>query len=76
MQYELIRSDRRTAALEIREGKLIVRAPRRMPQAQIEAFIQKNQAWIDARLARSRRCRRSRSSPRTKSAIWRGRPRG
>ncbi len=54
MQYELIRSDRRTAALEIREGKLIVRAPRRMPQAQIEAFVQKNQAWIDARLARAR----------------------
>ncbi len=49
--YELIRSRRRTLALEIKpDGRLIARAPMRMPKWQIEAFISKKADWI----ARSR----------------------
>ena len=39
-QYELIRSDRKTVSLEVtRDGRVILRAPNRMPQAQIDRFF-------------------------------------
>lgn len=45
--YTLIRSDRKTLGIEIdRSGRLIVRAPQRMPQAEIERFLQTKEAWI------------------------------
>ena len=38
--YELIRSDRRTLAVEItRDGRVLVRAPRRLSQAAIDSFL-------------------------------------
>lgn len=40
MEYRLIRSSRRTLSAEIsRDGELIVRAPRRCPQAVIDSFL-------------------------------------
>ena len=43
-QYELIRSDRKTVALEVtRDGRVRIRAPRRMPQRDIDAFYNKHQ---------------------------------
>ena len=45
--YELIRSDRRTVAVEItRDGRVLVRAPRRLSQAAINGFLQRHEAWI------------------------------
>ena len=45
--YELIRSDRRTVAVEVtREGRVLVRAPRRLSQAAINGFLQRHEAWI------------------------------
>ena len=45
--YTLIRSDRKTLGIEIdRSGRLIVRAPQRMRQAEIERFLQAKEAWI------------------------------
>ena len=53
MQYELVRSNRKTLALLIdRSGQLTVRAPLRMPAAQIEAFLFEKQRWIAKTLAR------------------------
>lgn len=53
MDYQLIRSARRTLALEItREGRVLIRAPQRMPQAQIDAFWEGQQAWLHTHLAR------------------------
>jgi len=47
MQYELVRSKRKTLALTVdREGRLTVRAPYRTPQARIESFVLEKQAWI------------------------------
>ena len=37
--YELIRSGRRTLALEVRGGRVIVRAPYRTPRATIDRFV-------------------------------------
>lgn len=45
--YKLIRSDRRTLAMELSpEGDLILRAPRRMPLSHIERFMQSHETWI------------------------------
>ena len=55
MNYELIRSDRRTVALEVtREGRVLVRAPRRMTQKDIDSFVAKHQDWLDAHLAKQK----------------------
>lgn len=51
MNYQLIRSARRTVALEIdRKGQVIVRAPQRMPQAQIDDFFEAHQTWLRTHL--------------------------
>ena len=45
--YELIRSRRKTLALELtREGQLIVRAPLRISRREIDAFVEKHKDWI------------------------------
>lgn len=46
-EYQLIRSARKTVAIQItREGAIVVRAPRRCPQTFIDAFVMEKQAWI------------------------------
>lgn len=53
--YELIRSDRRTLALEVTaDARLVVRAPRRCSQAHITRFVESRAAWIDAHMERQR----------------------
>lgn len=45
--YELIRSRRKTLALELtRDGRLLVRAPMRTSQTQIDAFVTAHEDWI------------------------------
>ena len=53
MEYEVIRSRRQTVALEIKNGKLLVRAPLLMSNARIAAFVREKQAWIEKRLAKA-----------------------
>ena len=51
--YELIRSRRKTLALELtREGRLIVRAPLRISRREIDAFVEKHKDWIAHHLAK------------------------
>ena len=53
--YTLIRSGRRTLALEItKDCRLLVRAPARCPKRTVEEFIQRSQPWIERNLARMR----------------------
>ncbi len=40
---------------EIKNGQLIVRAPRWVPDAEISRFILKNQSWIEAHLAKAQK---------------------
>lgn len=48
MYDRLIRSDRRTLALELDSmGRLTVRAPKRMSQMEIDAFLLQKQSWIE-----------------------------
>lgn len=53
--YELIRSNRRTVAVEItRDGRVLVRAPQRLPQASIDSFLLRHQVWIARQLGKRR----------------------
>lgn len=44
--YQLIRSGRKTVALQIKDGELLVRAPMKMRRDQIDRFVSAHEAWI------------------------------
>ena len=53
-QYEisLVRSDRKTISMRVKgPGQVEVRAPRAMPRAQIDQFIQSHRNWLQKHLA-------------------------
>ena len=50
MDYELIRSDRKTIGATIRQNRLIVRAPQRATEKEIERFLLRHQKWIETHL--------------------------
>jgi len=59
IRYTLIRSDRRSLSLQIKpDGTLIVRAPKRMPAAEIRAFLAEKQDWIADHLRQAESVRR------------------
>ena len=51
MEYQLIRSRRRTVAIQITRDGVLVRAPLGMPVAAINAFVKSKQHWIENALA-------------------------
>lgn len=54
MEYELIRSKRKTISIEVRNGgKIIVRAPLRSNEKVINAFIEKNSEWLKKAVEKS-----------------------
>ena len=60
VSYRLIRSGRRTVSLEItRDLEILVRAPQRMPRAQIDSFVESRRSWLETHmtLARERAAR-------------------
>ncbi len=64
MEYELIRSDRRTLGVEVkRDGTVIVRAPRRLPQREIDRFLRERADWIQNAQNRQRSRAESRPEP-------------
>lgn len=64
MEYTLIRSRRKTLAIEItREAKLVVRAPMRCPQREIDRFLQQKEQWITLHMARMQARRESHPEP-------------
>jgi len=62
MNYTLIRSKRKTAALYIKNGILEVRAPHKMLKSEIDKFIDKNEDWILPKLQKSQAQQASRDS--------------
>lgn len=55
MDYEIIYSDRRTIALNIKGGALIVRAPHGAKKRDIEKLISEHSAWVEKHLEASKR---------------------
>ena len=54
MEIEVIRSRRKTLCVEIREGRAVVRAPLRVPEAEIRRFLESKRSWIEKHLEKSR----------------------
>ena len=54
IDYELIRSDRRSLSLAVRDGRPLVRAPRRLAKREIDRFVAAHEDWIKAQLKRAR----------------------
>lgn len=49
--YEIIKSSRKTIAVEVRQdGSVLVRAPRDCPQSRIDTFLKEKQAWVLAKV--------------------------
>ena len=55
MEYDVIYSDRRTLALTIKDGRLLVRAPRRTSADMIEKTIESHREWIEKHLEKQRK---------------------
>ena len=69
MEYQLIRSRRKTLSIEIsREAQIIVRAPMRMPLREIERFLAEKRNWIALHLERQRQ--RMAAHPEPDEATW------
>ena len=54
MDCEVIRSRRKTLSAQIREGRLVVRAPLRTTDAEIREFLEKHRRWLEKHLQQSR----------------------
>ncbi|MBE6961139.1 MAG: M48 family metallopeptidase [Ruminococcaceae bacterium] len=55
MNYELIRSSRRTVSLEVtKECVVRVRAPLRMPKGEIDTFVASHRTWVERQLTKRR----------------------
>lgn len=50
MRYSVVYSDRRTMAITVREGQVIVRAPKGTSKQVIEGFIRKHVNWINEKI--------------------------
>lgn len=55
--YRLVKSNRRTLGMEIRDGQVIVRAPYRASQQEIDRFVLAHKDWLDKHLAKSQAAR-------------------
>ena len=62
MEYELIRSRRRTLVVEFRDGRLLVRAPLTAPKGQIDRFLEAHRQQIGAYLEKERARARERAA--------------
>ena len=50
MEYEIIRSARRTVAITVKEGRVILRAPMRLKDRDAEKIISEHEKWIKDKL--------------------------
>ncbi len=53
MKYKVIFSDRKTLALSVEDGQLIVRAPKKTKKAKIEKVVTEYSEWIEKHLEKS-----------------------
>ena len=52
MNYQIIRSNRKTLSIQIKPEGVIVRAPLRATDAQIQRFVKEHSDWIEKHLAK------------------------
>ena len=54
MNYKLIRSKRKTLAIQIKNGEVIVKAPLVTPLTRIDEFVSMHSNWIDEHLSKAK----------------------
>ncbi len=70
INYELIRSSRKTFSVQIKPGMhVVVRVPRRAKKTDILAFLERNRAWIEKQLAEESVCMQNDLPPLTDEEI-------
>jgi len=55
--YRLVKSGRKTLGMEIRDGQVIVRAPYRVSQTEIDRFVLSHKNWLEKHLIKARQAR-------------------
>ena len=64
MNYQVIRSSRKTISLQITpEGEILVRCPNRMKQGDIQAFVVSHQDWIEKHMPKQESLKEPKFSP-------------
>ena len=64
LEAEVIRSNRKTLAIEVRpDGIIRIRAPRFCTKAEIHRFVQKNRSWIAGKLDLAEQRQQRRNTP-------------
>ena len=53
MEYQLIRSARKTLAIEVRGVQIVVRAPNRYSQKMIDDFVTEHEEWLKAKITKN-----------------------
>lgn len=53
-KYEIIYSKIKNVYIQIKDGKVIIRAPKRMSEKELERMIEKKSEWIERNLGKSR----------------------
>ena len=69
MEYNVIRSKRKTLSLQIKDGAVIVRAPMYASGRTIEKFVDANAGWIEKTLAKSRKIAENRKAEIEKNGL-------
>ena len=54
MEFEIIRSQRKTLAAQIKDGRLLIRVPFTATDQEIHLFMQKHRRWMETHLAKAR----------------------
>ena len=54
MEYEVIRSNRKTLAVQIHGDRVLVRAPARATNEDIQRFLMEHIDWIEKHLAKAK----------------------
>lgn len=62
MEFEVIRSNRKSFAAEIKQNKLIIKAPLQATNEEINNFMLKNKQWIETHLAKAQAQQKAMSS--------------
>lgn len=56
IDFDLIRSDRTTCQIQVKsDGRVVVRAPRRMSERDIRAFVKEHKEWIERAQEKAKR---------------------
>ena len=65
MEYKVIRSGRRSLAIEIKDNAVIVRAPYFVSQRKIDGFVDSHSDWIEKKLAEAeKKCKEAENAVR------------